>query len=72
MNDDDCQIIFEWDPAKIISERQCVNEWQARSVIHLFEEENTLPFIARYRKDKTGNMEVEKLREIQNSYSQLK
>ncbi|KAG7158514.1 S1 RNA-binding domain-containing protein 1-like [Homarus americanus] len=38
----------------------------------MFDQENTLPFIARYRKDKTGNMEVEKLREIQNSYSQLK
>ena len=71
-NDDDVQIIFEWDPAAVISERQGLQEWQVRSVIDLFDKENTLPFIARYRKEKTGNLEVEKLREIQNGYSQLK
>ncbi|KAL7639440.1 UNVERIFIED_CONTAM: hypothetical protein RMT77_009941 [Armadillidium vulgare] len=68
----DVEIIFEWDPSKVIAERQGVEEWQAKNVINMFDQENTLPFIARYRKEKTGNMEVEKLREIQNSYSQLK
>lgn len=56
----------------MVAERQGVEEWQAKSVINMFDMENTLPFIARYRKEKTGNLEVEKLREIQNSYSQLK
>ncbi|XP_045596104.1 S1 RNA-binding domain-containing protein 1 isoform X2 [Procambarus clarkii] len=70
--DNDVEIIFEWTPAKVIAERQNVEEWVAHNVITMFDQENTLPFIARYRKEKTGNMEVEKLREIQNSYSQLK
>lgn len=70
--DDDVQIVFEWDPAQVIAERQNVEEWAARNVVTMFDQENTLPFIARYRKEKTGNMDVEKLREIQNSYSQLK
>lgn len=71
-SDDDIQIIFEWDPAKVIASRQGVDEWVAKNVVNMFDQENTLPFIARYRKEKTGNMEVEKLREIQNAYSQLK
>lgn len=70
--DNDVEIVFEWDPAKVIAERQSVDEWVARNVISMFDQENTLPFIARYRKERTGNMEVEKLREIQNAYSQLK
>ncbi|XP_063585380.1 S1 RNA-binding domain-containing protein 1-like [Penaeus indicus] len=70
--DNDIEIVFEWDPAKVIAERQSVDEWVARNVISMFDQENTLPFIARYRKERTGNMEVEKLREIQNAYSQLK
>ncbi|KAK7082641.1 Nucleic acid binding [Halocaridina rubra] len=70
--DKDIQIVFEWDPAKVISERQGVDEWVAHNVLNMFDQENTLPFIARYRKEKTGNMEVQKLREIQNAYSQLK
>ncbi|CAL4124636.1 unnamed protein product [Meganyctiphanes norvegica] len=72
VSDDDIQIVFEWDPAKVIAARQGVDEWVAKNVVNMFDQENTLPFIARYRKEKTGNMEVEKLREIQNTYSQLK
>ncbi|KAK3857870.1 hypothetical protein Pcinc_035916 [Petrolisthes cinctipes] len=70
--DNDIEIVFEWDPAMVIAERQSIEPWVARNVLTMFDQENTLPFIARYRKDKTDNMEVEKLREIQNSYSQLK
>ncbi|XP_076062229.1 S1 RNA-binding domain-containing protein 1 isoform X3 [Oratosquilla oratoria] len=70
--DDDCEIVFEWNPSKVIAERQNIEEWVAHNVITMFEQENTLPFIARYRREKTNNMDVEKLREIQNSYSQLK
>ncbi|XP_068247368.1 S1 RNA-binding domain-containing protein 1 [Palaemon carinicauda] len=70
--DKDVEIKFVWDAAKVISERVGVEEWAARNTITMFDQENTLPFVARYRKDKTGNMEVEKLREIQNCYSQLK
>ena len=64
--------MFEWEAAKVISERQNVEEWKVRSVLNLFDQENTLPFIARYRTDSTGNLQVEKIREIQNTYSQIK
>ena len=70
--DEDIEILFEWDPASVISERQQVTEWQTRQVISLLDQECTLPFIARYRREKTGNLDIEKLREVHNAYQQLK
>ena len=70
--DPEVNSIFAWDAANVISERQGVQEWQARQVINLFDKECTLPFIARYRREHTGNLEIEKLRDIQNAYQQLK
>lgn len=36
----------------------------------LFEEECTIPFIARYRKEVTGNLDEVQIRDIQNSYNE--
>lgn len=38
----------------------------------LIEDGCTIPFIARYRKEKTGNMESAKLREASDIYQELK
>ena len=72
LNESDVEVVFQWDPVSVIAERQGVSEWQARQVIDLFNQECTLPFIARYRREKTGDMNIEKLREVQNAYQQLK
>lgn len=71
-DDDDIEVVFQWDPVNIIAERQGVQEWQARQVINLFDQECTIPFIARYRREKTGDLQIEKLLEVQNAYQQLK
>ena len=42
------------------------------NVVQLLENDNTVPFIARYRRNKTGNLAVEKIREIQESLTQVK
>lgn len=39
---------------------------QIKEVIKLFSEEATIPFIARYRKEKTGGLDEDQLREIEN------
>ena len=39
---------------------------QINEVIKLFNEEATIPFISRYRKEKTGGLDEEQLREIEN------
>jgi uncharacterized protein len=42
-----------------------------RAVVQLLEEGNTLPFIARYRKEATGNMDEVQIKLIQERYSYL-
>lgn len=39
---------------------------QIKEVIKLFSEEATIPFIARYRKEKTGGLDEDQLRDIEN------
>ena len=34
-----------------------VKDWQVENCVHLFEEGNTIPFISRYRKEKTGGLD---------------
>lgn len=41
-----------------------IQTWQAENVIALIDEGNTIPFIARYRKEKTGSLDDQVLREF--------
>ena len=47
---------------KILTEQLDITPKQTETVIQLIDEGNTIPFIARYRKDWTGNMNDEQLR----------
>ncbi|MBX9783551.1 MAG: RNA-binding transcriptional accessory protein [Chitinophagaceae bacterium] len=44
---------------------------QAEAVLELFEEGATIPFIARYRKDKTGNLDEVQVQQIQDQHKFL-
>ena len=48
--------------AKSLSEELNIKTSQAQSVIRLIDEGNTIPFIARYRKEATGSLDDEVLR----------
>ena len=41
---------------------------QIEAVLTLLEEGNTIPFIARYRKEKTGSLDEEQIRKINEVY----
>jgi len=43
--------------------------WQVENTVKLIDEDNTIPFIARYRKEATGEMDDQQLREL---YDRLK
>lgn len=45
---------------------------QVESVLALLAEGSTIPFIARYRKDKTGDLDEVQIQQIQTIYNQLK
>src|SRR5215208_3682329 len=45
---------------------------QVESVVHLLDEGNTVPFITRYRKERTGNLNEVAIREIQLRVGRLR
>ena len=49
---------------KKISEELNVKEWQVQAAVELIDEGCTIPFIARYRKEKTGSLNDEVLRNL--------
>ena len=54
-----------------ISEKMGVSNEQVKSVVSLLEEGNTVPFIARYRKEKTGNLDETEILEIKEYFEYL-
>jgi uncharacterized protein len=57
--------------AATISRNVQVRPAQAEAVLQLLEEGATIPFIARYRKDKTGNLDEVAIQQIQELRNQL-
>lgn len=49
-----------------------VKGWQVKVAVELLDEGNTVPFIARYRKEKTGELKDEQLREIEERIKYLR
>lgn len=52
---------------EIVSKYQ-FSEKQVKSVLELLEENNTVPFIARYRKEATGGLDEVQIKQISNEY----
>ena len=49
-----------------------VKNWQVEAAVKLIDEGNTIPFIARYRKEATGTLTDEQLRELGESLAYLR
>ncbi len=58
-------------PGVIASELK-IDESQVKTVINLFDDDATIPFIARYRKEKTGGLDEEQLRSIEERLTYLR
>ncbi|SEN39380.1 Tex family protein [Lihuaxuella thermophila] len=56
---------------QIIAGELGIQERQVRASVELMEEGNTIPFIARYRKERTGELDEEKLRAIDERFQYL-
>ena len=55
----------------IISSLIAISEKQVAATIHLLDEGATIPFIARYRKEKTGSLDEVQITDIQSHYVKL-
>lgn len=51
---------------KYIAQHLSIKEWQVENCATLFEEGNTIPFISRYRKEKTGGLDDVEVAEIRH------
>ncbi len=57
---------------KTIAEEQKLKVWQVQKTVELLDTENTVPFIARYRKEVTGNLNEEQIRTIEDRIRSLR
>jgi uncharacterized protein len=57
---------------KKIAEELSIRESQVESAVKLIDEGNTIPFIARYRKEATGNLSDEQLRDLDDRLKYLR
>lgn len=51
---------------KAIAERLQIKEWQVENCVGLFEEGATIPFISRYRKERTGGLDEVAIAEVRH------
>ncbi|MBN2909990.1 RNA-binding transcriptional accessory protein [Polycladomyces sp. WAk] len=56
---------------RLIAEELGIQAKQVQAGVELMEEGNTIPFIARYRKERTGELDEEQLRAIADRYQYL-
>ncbi len=60
------------DILKILQEEFSVSEFHIKNIVELIDDGNTIPFIARYRKEMTGSCDDQKLREINDRLTYLR
>lgn len=57
---------------KVLADQFQLEEWQTEAVIQLMDEGNTIPFIARYRKEAHGSLDDQKIRELSDRLTYLR
>ena len=60
------------DIIKILSEEFSVKEHYVKNIIDLIDADNTIPFIARYRKEATGSCDDQVLRKLSERLTYLR
>ena len=60
------------DILQILKEELQVEKWQVEAAVKLIDEGNTIPFISRYRKEVTGSLNDEQLRDLHERLTYLR
>ena len=55
-----------------LSDELKVQKWRVNAAVELIDEGNTIPFIARYRKEATGELDDEQLRNLDERLKYLR
>ncbi|XP_036429723.1 S1 RNA-binding domain-containing protein 1 [Colossoma macropomum] len=59
------ELQMTWDLIKVLAEKTGVEEWVCSNIINLLRDENTIPFIVRYRKELINHMDADAVRDVQ-------
>ncbi|HOD40517.1 MAG TPA: Tex-like N-terminal domain-containing protein, partial [Candidatus Wallbacteria bacterium] len=70
-NEVESEIVKDYNYARKISSELNVSQQQAEATLELIKDGNTIPFIARYRKEQTGNLDETVLKDIYDRYEYL-
>ncbi|KAG8443632.1 hypothetical protein GDO86_008977 [Hymenochirus boettgeri] len=63
---------MNWDLAEVLAEKTNTELWVCSNLIRLFQDENTIPFIARYRKELINNLDADAIREVHQGLEELR
>ncbi|XP_037662748.1 S1 RNA-binding domain-containing protein 1 [Choloepus didactylus] len=66
------EVEMNWDIVQVLSERTNIELWVCANVIRLFNDDNTIPFIIRYRKELINNLDADSLREVRQTLEELR
>uniref|UniRef100_A0A5F9CR89 S1 RNA-binding domain-containing protein 1 n=1 Tax=Oryctolagus cuniculus TaxID=9986 RepID=A0A5F9CR89_RABIT len=66
------EVEMNWDIVQVLSERTNIELWVCANIIRLFNDDNTIPFIIRYRKELINNLDADSLREVRQTLEELR
>ncbi|XP_043915867.1 S1 RNA-binding domain-containing protein 1 [Protopterus annectens] len=62
---------MNWDITQLLSEKSSIEPWVCKNIINLFQDDNTIPFIVRYRKELINNLDGDTLRDVKQTLDEL-
>ncbi|XP_051945968.1 S1 RNA-binding domain-containing protein 1-like isoform X1 [Xyrauchen texanus] len=63
---------MNWNPIQVLAVKTGVEQWVCENIAQLFQEENTIPFIVRYRKEMINHMDADAVRDVQLTLEELR
>ncbi|KAL6102104.1 srbd1 [Pungitius sinensis] len=66
------ELNMNWDLKELLSTLTCVDRWVCSNIVGLLQEENTVPFMVRYRKEMINHMDADAVRDVQMIYEELR
>ncbi|KAM9803937.1 S1 RNA-binding domain-containing protein 1 [Neosynchiropus ocellatus] len=65
------ELNMNWNTIELLSTLSCVDQWVCGNVVKLLREDNTVPFMVRYRKEMINHMDADAVRDVQLVYEEL-
>lgn len=63
---------MNWDLIQVLAEKTGIQQWVCANIVQLLQEENTVPFMVRYRKELINHMDADAVRDVQLVLEELR